>query len=66
MRELYIEALERAKVDKAELRDMYFYLAVEAGKKDEKRAEELLRVALDQMQIVEGIERNIHRLKEGV
>ena len=66
MRELYIEALERVKADKAELCNTYFNLAVEAGKEDEKRAEELLRVALDQMQIVEGIERNIHRLKEGV
>lgn len=64
MRQMYIDALERAKKDRAELQNAFFQLAIDAGKEgDEEHANDLLRYALDQQIIVEGLERNIDRLK---
>lgn len=65
MRDMYIRALDEARRDRLELANTYFNLAVQAGKEgDAERADQLLRDALDQKIIVDGLERNINLLRE--
>ena len=64
MTAMYLEALEEARKDRAELSNLYFNLAVSTGQLgDVEKANEYLRVALDQDEIAKGLERNVRLLK---